>query len=48
MESVHGSQSHFNGNIISLIVYFEVPEGKREEVKQKFNTITKNNLILQK
>ena len=45
---VHGSQSHIYGNIISLVVYFEVPEGKREEVKQKFNTITKNNLILQK
>ena len=45
---VHGSQSHINGNIISLVVYYEVPEGKREEVKQKFNTITKNNLILQK
>ena len=45
---VHGSQSHINGNIISLVVYFEVPEEKREEVKQKFNTITKNNLILQK
>ena len=45
---VHGSQSHINGNIISLVVYYEVPEGKREEVKQKFNTITKNNLTLQK
>ena len=45
---VHGSQSHINGNNISLVVYYEVPEGKREEVKQKFNTITKNNLILQR
>ena len=46
---VHGSQSSVNGNNISLIVYFEVPEGKREEVKQKFNTITKSNqqVILQ-
>ena len=33
---VHGSQSHINGNIISLIVYFEVSEGKREMVRQKF------------
>jgi hypothetical protein len=33
---VHGSQSHINGNIISLIIYFEVPEGKREMVRQKF------------
>ena len=42
---VHGSQSHIIGpgnNIISLIVYYEVPEGKREEVKQKFNN---NNFI---
>ena len=31
---------------MSLVVYYEVPEGKREEVKQKFNTITKNQLIL--
>ena len=32
---------------MSLIVYYEVPaEGnKREEVRQKFNTITKNQLI---
>ncbi len=42
---VHGSQSHFitADNSISLIVYYEVPEGKREEVKQRFN-----NLILRK
>ena len=32
---VHGSQSHVNGNIVSLIVYYEVSEGKREEVKRK-------------
>lgn len=38
---VHGSQSHFVNNSMSLIVYYEVPEGKREEVKQKFN----NNLV---
>ena len=40
---VHGSQSLINGNNISLIVYFEVSEGKRKEIKQKFNTITKSN-----
>ena len=35
---VHGSQSHnVNANVISFIVYYEVPEGKRDEVKQKFN-----------
>jgi hypothetical protein len=34
---VHGSQSHIvSANTISLIVYFEVPEGKREEVKIRF------------
>ena len=34
---VHGSQSHFVTNGISLIVYFEVPEGKREQIKQNFD-----------
>ena len=33
---VHGSQSSINGNNISLSVYYEVPEGKREEVKSQF------------
>lgn len=34
---VHGSQSHMiaNNNIF-LVVYYEVPEGKRNEVKRKF------------
>lgn len=45
---VHGSQSNVNGNSISLVVYYEVPEGKREEVKQRFNTITKDNIISQR
>ena len=47
---VHGSQSHIiaNNNSMQLIVYYEVPLGQRDEVKQKFNTITKNNLILQR
>jgi hypothetical protein len=44
---VHGSQSPKSpivaNNSMSLIVYYEVPEGKREEVKQKFN-----NYILSK
>ncbi|HET8792841.1 MAG TPA: hypothetical protein VFM31_03525 [Nitrososphaeraceae archaeon] len=34
---VHGSQSHFVANGISLIVYFEIPEGKREQIKQNFD-----------
>ncbi len=42
---VHGSQSHIiANNIISLVVYYEIPEGKREEVKQKFE----NNIIVLK
>jgi hypothetical protein len=37
---VHGSQSHIvANNSISLFVYYEVLEGKREEVKQRFNNI---------
>lgn len=44
----HGSQSHINGNNISLVVYYEVPIGQRDLVKQKFNNITRNNLILQR
>ena len=44
---VHGSQSYVVGpagsnNSISLVVYYEVPEGKREEVKQKFNKFSIN------
>ena len=34
---VHGSQYHFVANGISLIVYFEVPEGKHEQIKQNFD-----------
>ncbi len=34
-----------DGSIVSLVVYFEVPEGKRDEVKPKFNTISKNDLF---
>ncbi len=34
---VHGSQSHIvNANVISLIVYYEVPEGQLDEIKRKF------------
>ena len=40
---VHGSQSHIiSGHNISLVVYYEVPEGKRDEVKQKFNNFIRN------
>jgi hypothetical protein len=42
---VHGSQSHIfaNNNSMQLIVYYEVPLGQRDEVKQKFN-----NIVLQR
>ena len=44
---VHGSQSTVMGNnMISLVVYYEIPEGKREEVKQRFITIIKNNQMI--
>jgi hypothetical protein len=36
---VHGSQSHIVAhNSISIIIYFEVPEGKREETKNKLRS----------
>ena len=36
---VHGSQSHIvtAANSISLIVYYEVPEGQRDTIKHKFS-----------
>ena len=35
---VYGSQWHIiQNNSMSLVVYFEVPVGQREEVKRKFN-----------
>ena len=35
---IHGSQSHIiANNDIQLIVYDEVPQGHRDEVKQKFD-----------
>ena len=38
----HGSQSQITGNNISLMVYYEVPEDKMEEVKSRF----KNSIIV--
>jgi hypothetical protein len=32
---VHGSQSHISNNSLYLIVYYEVPEGQREHLKEK-------------
>jgi hypothetical protein len=46
---VFGSQSHIShNNELSIVVYFEVLEGKREECKQKFNTIIRNQVVLQR
>ncbi len=40
---IHGSQSHIlANNFIEIIVYYEVPQGKREEVKEKFEDFIKN------
>jgi flavoprotein len=37
----HGSQSHIlANNTIQLIVYYEVPEGLREEIKRAFENFT--------
>jgi hypothetical protein len=47
---IHGSQSHIiaGNNSISLIVYYEVPaEGQRDAIKQKFNSVVKNLMVLQ-
>ena len=42
---VHGSQSHMiSNNSMSLIVYYEVPLGQRDEVKQKFNNFLFANI----
>jgi membrane associated rhomboid family serine protease len=35
---VHGSQSHINGNNISLVVYYQVPDGKRGRSKKEIHT----------
>ena len=44
---VHGSQSHILAGInsISLIVYYEVPEGQRDIIKQKFSEYSRTNLV---
>jgi hypothetical protein len=47
----HGSQSHIgpnNSTTMSLIVYYEVPLGQREEIKQKFNNLVRNTWLYNK
>jgi hypothetical protein len=42
----HGSQSHIDvNNSIHLIVYYEVPEGMREEMKRAFENFTQESEI---
>jgi len=41
----HGSQSHnLPNNALQIVVYYEVPEGKREEIKGMFKTYTRNEI----
>ena len=38
-----GSQSHIlANNFIQIIVYYEIPEGKRGEIKEKFDDFVRN------
>jgi hypothetical protein len=45
---VHGSQSHIvtNSNVVSLIVYYEVPEGQLDAIKHKFSNYVKKVIAL--
>ena len=48
-EKVHDSQSHIIAiNNMQLVVYYEVPDGKREEEKQKFNNFVRNQMVFEK
>jgi hypothetical protein len=41
----HGSQSHnLLNNALQIVVYYEVPEGKRDDIKRMFETYTKNEI----
>ncbi|HEX7257761.1 MAG TPA: hypothetical protein VF242_06855 [Nitrososphaeraceae archaeon] len=45
---VHDSQRDRDPKtgLLDLLVYFEVPDGKREECKQRFNNIIRNNQVI--
>ena len=47
---VHGSQRDRDPKtgLLDLLVYYEVPLGQRDEVKQKFSTLVRNQMVLQK
>ena len=41
----HGSQSHnLPNNTLQIVVYYEVQEGKRDDIKRMFETFTKNEI----
>lgn len=41
----HGSQSHcLQNNILQIVVYYEVPEGMRDKLKDMFKTFIKNEM----
>ncbi len=41
----HGSQSHdLPNNTLQIVVYYEVLEGKRDDIKRMFETRTKNEI----
>lgn len=41
----HGSQSQsLQNNYLKIVVYYEVPEGKRSEIKRMFQTFTLNEI----
>ena len=41
----HGSQSHsLQNNSLQIVIYYEVPEGKRDEIKEIFKTYTRNEI----
>ena len=46
---IHGSQRDRDPKtgLIDLLVYFEVPEGKRDEIKQKFSNYIEELVALQ-
>lgn len=41
----HGSQSHsLPDNSLQIVVYYEVPEGMRDDIKSMFETYTRNEI----
>ena len=41
----HGSQSHsLQNNSLQIVIYYEVPEGKRDEIKEIFKTYARNEI----